>query len=68
MSFPITEANHRAEKNRVEERGEDAQGHWATLSGQALQATVAKTGGTNEKRRRHVPALVSALPISALQS
>lgn len=47
MSFPITEANYSAEKNRVEEIGEDAQGHWATLSGQALQATVAKTGGTN---------------------
>lgn len=68
MSFPITEANHRAEKNRVEELWEDAQGHWATLSGQALQATVAKTGGTNEKCRRHVHALVSAFPISALQS
>lgn len=68
MSFPITEANYRVEKNRVEETWEDDQGHWATLSGQALQATVAKTGGTNEKCRRQVPALVSALPISALRS
>lgn len=51
MSSPITEANLMAEKNRVGEIQADAQGHWATLSGQeeALQAKASETRDTNGK-------------------
>lgn len=69
-SSPITEANLMAEKNRVEEIQADAQGHWATLSGQeeALQAKASETRDTNGKcwQLTMIP-LVSALPTPAFQ-